>query len=234
MRGFLAILAMTVVFSAAALWFAGPPLAEGFVRLGLEAAGFEGDDLEVKVEAGPTRLLGGGADSLRIRARHARLGDLSAVQLDLTLLDVRLLERTASDVRGRLDGVEAIAADGSVLPIASVDLGGPLDAATARLRVTSAALEGLVARLVGMELGASSARVRLAPPDEVTFEIAGLTVRGRLSISPGGDLVLGVSGGPSIRVLDAGDVEPMRLSGLAAGDGGLVLLGTLDVGSMLP
>jgi hypothetical protein len=235
-RGCIGVLVLAAVFTILAVGLVVPPLAEAMVRAGLVASGFEGEDIEVRIDAHPLQLLTGRADAVRIRARDARVGGLSAVQLDLTLLDVGLIDRSAAAMRGRLDGVEVTAPDGSVLPIASADLDGPVNGARARLLVTPLAIEGLIGRLLGGRFGSSPAGIRLAPPDEIRFEIRGFTAQGRLAVRPSGDLVLRTTflGEQSITVLTADEVEPLTLTGLAADESGLVLLGMLDATSLLP
>src|SRR5512145_3034214 len=112
MRGCLAVVVLAAVFSVAAIWLAGPPIASGLVTVGLRMAGFEAEQTTVTVTTDPpTDLLTGRADEVRIRAADATFGGLTASSVDLVLTDVGLLDRSAGAVRGRLDGIVVGRAD---------------------------------------------------------------------------------------------------------------------------
>ena len=107
MRGCLGVLIIAAIFVVAGAWFGGPPVAGALVTTGLTTAGLQSDDLDVDVDADPPlKLALGQADSVTIDATDVEWDGLHADTLELVLLDVDFLARTAAQVSGRLTGVE--------------------------------------------------------------------------------------------------------------------------------
>lgn len=220
----------------AGIWFAGPPVAGGLVGMGLAAAGFEGSGTRVDVEANPPlRLLEGHADAVRIRSRDVTVGALAALTIDVTLLEVGLLDRSAEAVDGRLDDVRVAAPDGDPVTLSSVEFDGPVAAASARVTVPAAVVEALAARMLERELGSVPGRIALASPDVISFSVAGIRAEARLAVGAFGDLVLAPASPalPTIRLLSAEAFRPLTLRSLAASPTEVVLAGTLDLETLL-
>ena len=121
MKGCLVTLALLTVIAIGAIWFVLPPVAGTLTQGALVAAGFNADAMTVTVVADPPpRLLGLRADEMRIQATNATYRGLTAVDVDLTLHDVRLADRTFGSLDGTLrDVTTASGASGEVtIPLA--------------------------------------------------------------------------------------------------------------------
>ena len=235
MRGCLAVLVLAAAFGVAVVWVAGPPVAAGIVTVGLGLTGFEAEDTAVTVVADPPLdLLGGRADELRISASNAAFGGLTAATVDLVLVDVGIVERSAASVSGRLDGVVVGATD-ERLAVASIAFDGAADEADAVARVSAGAIEALAARAIESRVGTAPDGVRLVAPDRLTFTVAGVSAEARLAADDSGNLVaVGVPGSAGPIVLVAAEsTAPFELNGLAVEGGQLVVRGTLDVEALV-
>ncbi len=112
-RGCLLTLIALVAVVAALLWLALPPLAGTLVQGALVAGGLEAASTVVTVTADPPpRLLTLKADEVDVHATNASIHGLSAADLEVTLHDVDLLDRTFSRLDGTLRGVRLSDADG--------------------------------------------------------------------------------------------------------------------------
>jgi hypothetical protein len=235
-RGCLFTLLLGIVAIALIVTIGIPAVVAGALTAGIRTAGLQADDLTVDVSSEPpTDLLGLRADRVRVRATHATFRGLGIGGMDVTLLGVSLLDRTADSVAGRLTDVMMANVDGQSLDLASVSLAGGGDAITAQTTIPGRQAASLIGDAISTELDVTPASVQLVAPDRVVVKTAGQAVTARLSVDAGGDLVAVVQGGPlagtSVTLLHAGADVPMRLTAVTvtpAGD--LRLDGDLTIG----
>lgn len=212
-----------------------PALVAGALTAGVEAAGLQSDSTVVTVTSDPpTDLLGMHADEVRIRATDATFRGLEIADLDVTLHDLRFVDRAAGAIDGFLDGVVVPDVGGRKLALDSIRLSGGGETVTATTRVAGAEVEGMIADGIEAKLGARPTSVTLTAPDRITIRGDDGSVKGRLLVSPTGDLQVRVSSGPAegivVPLLRGGVDIPLRLtdaSVTAAGD--LELTGELAV-----
>jgi hypothetical protein len=232
MRGCFSILILAAGFILAAIWFGGPPLAGTVVEATLTGSGFSADELDVKVEASvPVTLVAGRADRVTVDATGVRWSGLRAGSMSLAIDDVDLFGRTAGRVEGRFDDAELTGLGGAPVP-ASISISGPASAATTKVRVDRSTVERLAAAAFQAEFGIRADTVALVAPDEVRLGVAGQTLSARLEILPNGG-VAATSPLGTVTLVTAASSLPLTLSGLAVGENGLELTGTIDIASLL-
>lgn len=225
MRGCLFTLLLGAIVVAVFVLFALPAMAAGALTSAITAAGLQSDDTVVTVSSDPpTDLLGLRADRVRVRATDATFRGLEIEDLDLTLRDLHFVDRTASAIDGRMDGVVVPGVGGRALALESIGLSGTSETVVATTTVPAAAVEALIADGVEDALDARPTSVSLAPPDRLTVQLL-IAVRGRFIVSSGGDLQVRITNGPAegqvITLLRAGIDMPLRLTDArvnAAGD----------------
>ena len=234
MRGCLFTLILGAVVAALFVLFALPALAAGALTGAITAAGLQSDDTVVTVSSDPpTDLLGLRADRVRVRATDATFRGLEIERLDLTLHDVAFVDRTASAIDGRMDGVVVPDVGGRRLALASIGLAGSGDTVLATTTIPAADVEALIADGVEDALGSRPTSVALAPPDRLTVRLL-VAVRGRFVVSESGDLLVRVTNGPAegqeITLLRAGVDIPLRLTDAVVNEAGdLELTGELTM-----
>jgi hypothetical protein len=234
MRGCFSVLVLGLVFVLAVTWFAGPLLAGAVVERALAGSGFAGQATSVTVAANPPlELLVGHVDRLDVRSRDARIGQLDAARLAITLSDVDLLSRRFGHVDGRLDGVTLRAANGSAVEARSIRLLGPANDATATVTIPGTAVEALAREEIRSQLGLPADDVRLVAPDLIRFNLAGIPAEGRFEVDDTGALnvVANIVGEARFRIVEAGD--PLKLRSAVVDGSDVVLVGTLDVAAGL-
>ncbi len=237
MRGCLFTVAMAAAVVALAVFIGLPAVAAGLLTAGVRAAGLQAGDLTVNVAADPPwDLLGLHADRVRVRATSATFRGLQIDALDVTLLDVSLLGRTAGGVAGRLTGVTVPDVAGQPLGLDAIDLGGAGDRVTASTTIAAADARTLVAAEVssvtGVDVPASA--IRFSAPDKVVFKAAGI-VTATLSADASGNLVATADGIPTLTLLRAGEDVPLHFTSVKVDPAGnLALAGTLAVGLLGP
>src|SRR3954469_25113364 len=161
MRGCLSVLVLGLVLVLAVAWLAGPLLAGAVVERVLAGSGFAGQATSVTVAADPPlELLVGHVDRLDVRSRDARIGQLDAERLAITLSDVDLLSRRFGHVDGRLDGGTLHASDGSTVEARSIRLLGPANDATATVTIAGSEVETLAREEIRSQLGLVANDVR--------------------------------------------------------------------------
>lgn len=233
MRGCLFTIALGVVAVVFAVVVGLPAVAAGVLTAGVRAAGLQASDLTVSVSSDPpTGLLGLKADRVRVRATNATFRGLQIGALDVTLLDVALLDRSVGGVAGRLTGVTVPNVAGQPLGLAAITLGGSGGAATASTTITAADAQALVAAEIASSAGVTvpASAVRLMAPDKVSVK-AGPTLTATLQVDGSGNLVAVVPGIAPAMLLRAGEDVPMRLTSVRVTPAGeLVLTGELTVG----
>lgn len=233
MRGCLFTVALGAVTAALLVALGLPALAAGLLTAGVGAAGLRADDTAVTVTADPPwDLLSLHADRARVVASDATFRGIAIGSLDVTLLDVDILGRTAGGVAGRLTGVTVDGAARAPLRLAAVTLGGGTGRVTVATGIAAADARSLVAGALGAATGAAvpPAAVRLAAPDRVT--VGGRSAWSvRLAVDAAGDLVaLGAGAAPVVLVRGGQDV-PVRFTAVSVdGGGSVVLSGVLSVG----
>jgi hypothetical protein len=181
----------------------------------------------------PPRILLGHADTIRLTSSQVGAGDLHAATIDVTLGDVELFDRTVGTVSGTLTGVRVPAPNGDPVTIETVALGGSGDAATATLTISSAEATSLVESQIEAQTGVAGT-VKFAAPDKVTARINGKSEPGKLVVTAGALQLVPVSGSlPTVILLAAGGGNPFQLTSVAVSPAAVMLVGTIDVQSLL-
>ncbi|HEU4672162.1 MAG TPA: hypothetical protein VFS32_04620 [Candidatus Limnocylindrales bacterium] len=234
MRGCLSFLVFAALLIGLALWFALPPAAAGLVGITLSAAGFDGRDTRVAVEAEPPlELLSGHADRLTIASSDVRTGSLTAASFDLDLRDLDLLARSARATSGTLSDVTVTDASGGSLRIRRIDIAGP----TARARATLVVDEAEIARRVleaVSSAGLAVTSVSVDPPDGLVVEALGRRVRAGLSVGTAGVIELTLPAlGPVPIVAPPPNLGATFDSVTVAADHSVVIDATMDLRSIL-
>jgi hypothetical protein len=228
-RGCLFTLALAAVVLALAVFVGLPAVAAGLLTAGVKAAGLQASDLTVNVTADPPwELLSLQASRVRVRATGATFRGLEIGALDVTFLDVSLLDRTADGVAGRLTGVTLPNVAGQPLALAAVNLAGGGGQITASTTITAADAQALVAAEVAAVTGASvpPSAVHLGAPDKVVVK-ATAPVTATLSVDAAGNIVATAPGMAPVTLLRAGEDVPMRFTSVKVdGSGNLLLAGT--------
>ncbi|HEY6571024.1 MAG TPA: hypothetical protein VIZ22_12075 [Candidatus Limnocylindrales bacterium] len=234
MRGCLFTLLLGAVAIGLFVVVVFPALVAGALTAGVEAAGLQSESTVVTVTSDPpTDLLGMHADQVRIRASDATFRGMEIANLDVTLHDLRFVDRTARSIDGFLDGMVVPDVGGRELALDSVRLSGGGETVIATTRIAGAQVEGLIADGIEAKLGKRPTSVALTVPDRLTVRLDG-TVRGRLIVSPSGDLQLRITNGPAeglvVTLLRGGVDVPLRLTEAAVSPAGdLELTGELAV-----
>ena len=233
MRGCLFTIALAAVVVALIVFIGLPAVAAGLLTAGVKAAGLQANDTTVNVAADPPwDLLGLHADRVRVRATTATFRGLQIGALDVTLLDVSIVDRTANSVAGRMTGVTVPNVAGQPLGLEAINLSGGGDQVTATTTVAAADAQALVAAEVGSVTGVTipATAVHLAAPNKVIVK-AVVTITAVLSVDANGNLVATATGIPPVTVLRAGEDIPMKFSSVKVdASGSLVLSGVLAVG----
>jgi hypothetical protein len=234
MRGCLTMLLLLAALFLIVSWLFLPAVAAGAIDRGLDLAGFAGSDRRVTVVASPPLdLLALHADSVEVEATDVVYRGLRIADVDVTLGDVALLDRTAQTIAGTLSTVEFDATDGTPITLDSVRLSGSGTAVAATISLTADDFRDLATAAVKRTLGTTPSKVTLAAPDKVTVVVGGHSVAGRLGVDAGGGLVFrpGAPGGSvpaSVDIVRPGPDVPIRLEGVTVGPSGATLVGSLD------
>jgi hypothetical protein len=216
------------------LWFGLPLGVSALATAALNATGFSGTNTKVEVAANPPfALLTGHADTVRIRSSEAKMGDLHATGVDVTLGDVELLSRNIGTVIGSLDGVRVAAPNGDPVLIDHVALSGSAIATTATASLTIAAAEALAESQLKSQTGIT-AKVTLQSPDVVTISVGGKSEAGRL-VTSNGSLLLVPNGTqlPPTTLIAPDPGNPFRVTSVAIGSAAVTLIGTINIQNLL-
>ena len=225
------LIMVAVVFCL--LWFVLPIGVSALATGALNASGFSGTDTKVEVAANPPfMLLTGRADTVRIRSTQARMGDLHAGGVDVTLGGVELLKRSISTVNGTLTGVRVAAPNGDPVTIDKVTLAGSATATTATATMTVAAAQALAESQ--LKAAGLVAKVALKSPNLVTVTGGGKSQTGHLTTS-NGSLLLVPDGNtlPTVTLIAPGTGNPFRVTSATIGPQGLTLVGTINIQNLL-
>lgn len=234
MRGCLTTLLLLVAVVLVASWLILPAVAAGAIDRGLGLAGFDGAMRRVTVVASPPLdLLTLHADAIHVEATDAEYHGLRIADVDVTLGDVALLDRTAQTIAGTLTTVQFDATDGLPVTVSSIRLSGSGTAVAATISLSAAEFRTLATAGVKRTLGTTPSKVTLAAPDKVTVVVGGRTVTGRLAVDAGGGLVFRPNGAggalpASVDIVRPGPDVPIRLEGVTVGPSGATLVGSLD------
>ena len=233
MRGCLFTIILAAVVVALIVVIGLPAIAAGLLTAGVKAAGLQANDITVNVTADPPwDLLGLHADRVRVRATSATFRGLQIGALDVTLLNVSIVDRTANGVAGRVTGVTLPNVAGQPLGLAAINLAGGGDQVTATTTVAAADAQALVASEIASVTGVTVplTAVHLVAPDKVVVKMA-ITLTAVLSVDASGNLVATAAGIPPVTLLRAGEDIPMKFTSVKVdAAGNLVLAGTLSVG----
>ena len=234
MRGCLGVLVLAAAVVLTAAWFGAPTFASVLVEGALDVAGLEGRNRSVRVDSDPPiEILGGRADRVVIRADDVVLDDLDADRIDVTLLDVDLVGRTFGRIEGRLDAVVLTAGDGTATEAQTVELIGPVDDVLATVRISGSVVDRLARDAIERDAGLPVGEVELATPNTIAFTIGPARVEGLLSVDTNGALIASLElPGDPVAILLSPD-NPFRLTAVSVDDADLVLIGRLDLASLL-
>lgn len=235
MRGCLVTIALLGAVGVGAIWLLLPPLVGTLAQGALVAAGFNADGMTVTVLADPPPgLLRLKADAIRVRASNARYHGLEAVDVDVTLRDVRLGDRTFGSLDGTLRFVTFPGTgDRPDITVPEVTLSGDADRVRATMTFPAAAAQDLASAALEAKIGIAASRVTLTAPDRVRVVAGGNTIDGRLAVRGDGALLFQPqpSGmiGPVVLV-EPGPNVPFRIESFRIADGGLLVVTTFDPG----
>ena len=166
------------------------------------AAGFNADAMTVTVNADPPpRLLGLRADRVRVQATNATFRGLEALDVDLILHDVRLLDRTFGSIEGTLRHVTTTDGSGAGVTIPIAVVSGTPDRIQATMTFPASDAEELAADAVRKAIGLAPSRVVLTAPDRVRVEAGGLAINARITVDAQGVLKLVPPSGAPIAAL---------------------------------
>lgn len=232
MRGFLGVLIIAAAFVAGIAWFGGPPLAETLVEASLTNSGFAADELDVTVRSEPPlAVVVGRADRVQIEATGVRWNDLRAGSMSMRLDGVDLIGRTATTADGRLVDVELATTDGDPA-LVGITIAGPADRARTTVAIDEATVNRITLAAFEKEFGVRPDSAELVAPDGIRVQRGTLELSGTLRVDADGTLVVASSLG-TVRLVEPDPSIPLRLSGVSVGPGGLELVGTLDLESLI-
>jgi len=226
------VIMLAVVFCL--LWFGLPLGVSALATAALNATGFSGTDTKVEVTADPPfMLLTGHADTIRIRSSDARMGDLHAASVDVTLGSVDLLSRNIGTVTGTLDGVRVAAPNGDPVPIDQVTLQGSSTATSATATLSVAEAEALAESQLKAQTGIV-ATVALKGPNLVTVTGGGKSQPGHL-VTSNGSLLLVPNGNtlPTVTLIAPGTANPLRVTSVSISSASVTLVGTINIQNLL-
>ncbi|MFI5258956.1 MAG: hypothetical protein ACHQ01_05020 [Candidatus Limnocylindrales bacterium] len=235
MRSCLIQLLLTVAVIFALLWFGLPFGASWLATNALNAAGFTGTDTKVEVSADlPPRILLGHADKVHLTSTQVSVGGLNAATFDVTLGDVSLFDRTVGTVSGTLTGVRVPAPDGEPVTIATATLAGAGTAVRSTLTISTAEAQGLAQTQLKAQTGLVGT-VKFAAPNAVTVTVRGTSQQAHLVVAAGGtlELVPVSTALQTVTLLETGNGNPFQLSSVTVGAGGVTLVGTIDIQTLL-
>jgi hypothetical protein len=226
------VIMVAVVFCL--LWFGLPFGVSALATAALNATGFSGTDTKVEVSANPPfMLLTGHADTIRIRSSDARMGNLEASDIDVTLGSVELLSRDIGTVTGTLDGVRVAAPNGDPIAIDKVTLQGSATATTATATLTVAEAEALAESQVKAQTGIV-AKVAVKGPNVVTVTVGSKSQAGRLLTSNGSLLLVPNSNTmPTVTLMAPGTANPLSVTSVSVGSSEMTLVGSIDIQNLL-
>jgi hypothetical protein len=232
MRSFLGWVVLVAVFAAAA-YLITPLVARPLVADAVRATSpFDGEPLEVDVDADPVALLRGQVGSIHVTGSKLTSDRLDVGRLDVTANDVGLLDRSFGSVSGRLDAVTLRRADGTDIRAAEVHLSGPSEAIDATANV---------GRDAAVQLVRSAIEAAGLPADDVELIDGGvrMSVLGQrtdvaLGAANGALTIAGsVAGGGSIVVFGPEPGDPWRITGVSVASSGLQVHVAIDLGTLL-
>ncbi len=178
-------------------------------------------------------LLTGHADTIRIRSSDARMGDLHAAGVDVTLGYVDLLSRNIGTVTGTL--MECA----SPLPTAirSPSTRSRCRDRPRRRRATATLSVAEAEALAESQLKAQTgvvATVALKGPNLVTVTAGGKSQPGHL-VTSNGSLLLVPNGNtlPTVTLIAPGTANPFRVTSVSIGSASVTLVGTIDIQNLL-
>lgn len=235
MRGVASVLVLAAVIVVGGVWVLGPALAGALVVGGLSAAGFSATTRSVTVTADPPlELLLGRADAVAIVATGAGLGDVRAERLDLTLRDVRLLDRTYATVAGSMRSV-VVASAGNDLLLTSVSFSGPAGAAATEIHLPATQVAAVIRTELRDALPIAPSTVELVEPSLVRIGLAGQTLDGRLGVDGEGRVILEPTGGGLVRVVvfDPSAIAGLTIRAVSVVGEELVVEGVADVARLV-
>jgi hypothetical protein len=232
LRGCLSVLIIAAAFLVGIVWFGGVPLAETVVEASLTASAFEADELDVTVQADPPlELAVGRADRVEIEATGVRWEELRAGSMSMRLDGVDLLARTATTADGEFRDVELAVAGGDPV-LVGIGISGPADGAHTTIDIDGQTVNEMALAAFEDTFGARPDSAGLVAPNQVRVTLAGRQLSGTLVVEADGALVVETGLG-KVRLVEPDPSIPLRLTAVSVVDGGLELIGTLDVSALL-
>ena len=238
-RGCLTFLVLVVATAALAGWFLLPVAAGVLIADRLHDAGFSGTDTRITVIADPPLALATlHADRVHVTSTDATFHGLLIGSVDLTVSDVRFVERTAGAVTGTLSDLRIGSGLGGDWSVASARLSGTSTDISITLDLSLEDAERMAAAAVERQLGERPTSVTLVAPDMIRFEAGGTAAGGRLVVDDQARLVFRPGGAAgsligSIVLISPGPDTPIRLSSVVVRSAGITLVGRFEA-SFLP
>ncbi len=212
---------LAVAFVLALPWILG-----FFLNAALGSAGFSAGNSNVSVQGWGGDLVRGSAPGIELRANDARFAGATIGELDLTLGQVGLLERTFERVDGTATDVTA-EWDGESVHIDTVTVAGPSDDAVVSARVAAQEVTGLIERAIRRETGLNIAAT--LTDGAVELSAAGIAASGQLVVERGALFL--ESSIVRVRLVDANTTELLRLTDVSTDQRGLTVECRADVAS---
>lgn len=237
MRGCLFVLVIGLAFLALGSWFAAPPLTALAVGASLDAAGFDTADApSIVVDFGsPGDLLAGRARSVRVSTTEGRAQGVSWRAATIALTHVELIGGGFATVDIDLDAPTFDAGPGAArLGALRLTTRGSSRSADTRITISSEQLVQVGRDAFLERFGAVPEGMALRPPDILTGTLRGVPFGAVLRVDSGTLIVdPDTAAAPTVELFrPAGDV-PFRMEAVAIEAGNLVIIGSLDVGTML-
>ncbi|HEY7132511.1 MAG TPA: hypothetical protein VH440_09680 [Candidatus Limnocylindrales bacterium] len=233
MRGCLFVLLFAAVVLGAAAWFGSGPLASAAIGAALQGSGYRSSGTTITVTSEPPpRLLLGQADRVAIDGSDVDWQTLHAGRVRLLLDEVDLFGRTADHVTGTIDDARIDDGRGGSATASSIEVAGPLEAASATITIEADTVRTLVQAAAAGSLPVQVTDVQLVGPDRLRLVTSGATVEGSLVVDPDGTLAFATPLG-SVPMLRIDPASRLTLRSADVVDGRLRLIGTLDLASLL-
>lgn len=208
-----------------ALIFLVVPIVAGPLATGLlGAAGVRGEQLETQVEGNGLALLTGRASRVRMGGQNVELRGLRIGDVDLTVENVSLIDRSFERIDGTLQELRMATRQSGTVTVAAIRVSGPARQAEARGHLEQAETEKAIkaaARGAGVEV-----RTVQLQDGQIALESAGGTVDASLEVRDGG-LVIG-AGSQVITLVERASDDPFRLTDASVSSNGVTIEGVID------
>ncbi|MDQ3128858.1 MAG: hypothetical protein M3Q66_10480, partial [Chloroflexota bacterium] len=218
MRGCLFIIVLAAAVLGSAAWFGSPLVASAVIQAALESGGYRAASGSVRATSDPPpKLLLGRADRVEIDGLDVDFRTFHAASLELVLIDVDVVARTAGEVTGRIGGAALRTTDG-LAAVADVTIDGSGQAAETTITVDGMTVDRIVRDTFQGEFGVAVTEVALVAPDLFRISSGATTIEGRLEVDSAGAIALRTPLGAST-ILSLDPSFPLRFNSVGVTDG---------------